>query len=403
MLLKNKIMKKSILLILVLLFSFGVFAQTENNCNSKFLISEYPELYYSYIPTNLLKICGFPRDSIMYDTGIAHVPQRACYFGIYQLMAGSANHEYYDTIQAPYGFAQIMHNDSLLNIGGVSLIVRVDSTERFPITQNVGDTILILDATTMDVLYEQVLNDSIFIESFPWQAPIEAVMYEIIFDSAIQVQGDYFIAYKYNPANTYILSAGRTEYAMHLYCYNLMSTNSSDTRILNDNNSSADQVYYYRPNLGWKSCLDYRDYFSYPTTSHNELYYTITMIEKSAYFTDLYPTDRTIMPHTTELCVFTIPEYAINRQADSSEVSSITEINENVISITPNPTNDIVNVYCDYMMYFAEIYDLQGTKLEAKEINAYQTSLSLAKYPDGIYLMKINTDKGFITKRIIKQ
>ena len=63
----------------------------------------------------------------------------------------------------------------------------------------------------------------------------------------------------------------------------------------------------------------------------------------------------------------------------------------------------IVNVSSDDMMYFAEIYNLQGTKLEAKEINAYQTSLTFAKYPDGIYLMKINTDKGFITKRIIKQ
>ena len=429
-----KIMKKLIIIILAIV-SLNVFAQ-EVNMLQKTSITIGGEArvltphYFSYINVNLVDSCDFPFDSIDF---CFHNCYRYAYWrqgeawGVYYVEPIFDSRilditEAADTIKLPRGYAQIMHNDTLLELGGVSFVLdltnKPDAWEQPTSHSTIGDTVLIIDASTMDVLYEQVLNDTLRIDPFNH---LMAGFYEVIFDSAVQVQDDYFIAYKYNPNNvlhnlisTLDVFNNPINYYVSGYSLPLSFFYSFDIapghydgylghRRIDDYKTSKDQIYYYNLETGWLPCLNYRNYYSVPQNDYEGL----TWIDGTfniGLFTDLYPEDRTITPHTTDLGVFAIPEYAIDRQTDTGGFTSFLPLMEySALTFTPNPTNDIVNVYCDYMMYFAEIYDLQGTKLEAKEINAYQTSLSLAKYPDGIYLMKINTDKGFITKRIIKQ
>ena len=411
---------KKLIIILSVVYSYTLFAQENDLIQKINLRPNAPHLSSYLTPYYSFDTCGYPIDSIYFYAGnhgdyIAHyVP---CGF-ISQTLAVpfyASNYEQTysftenDTVMIPHGFAQVIHNDSLIDIGGVSLLVDardwIGPYANNQMITNVGDTILIIDELTMNVLYEQVLNDSIERDT----TNIANVgFYEIIFDSAIHIQGNFLIAYKYHPNNISVthqqtnVSPMYASYAMPPQYLHIISFPGLGRIGIFDLNQSTDQVYYYREDIGWQKCTAYRNYFSIP--NHIAMTPIALCNIEMAQYTNLFPEDRTIISHTTDLMYFAIPEWAINRQTDTSGFSSITSIdNENAISITPNPTNDIVNVYCDYMMYFAEIYDLQGTKLDAKEINTYQTSLSLANYPDGIYLMKINTDKGFITKRIIKQ
>ena len=421
-------MKKLIIIILTIA-SLNVFAQ---DVNTSIAVGggnrEETSHYANYINVNLVDSCDYSHDSIDFASfGCTYIGWHFNLdetWGVFTLLPIAPSEpldttEVADTIKIPRGYAQIMHNDTLLELGGVSFILDIKNTlgGYDVIHSNIGDTVLIIDALTMDVLYEQVLNDTIRIDSF---CHVMTGLYEVVFDSAVHVQGDYFIAYKYHPSNVihqlkssldffgntiYYYVSGYSVPLTYFYEYILCNISGAANSHLpiDDYKTSKDQIYYYNSETGWLSCLNYRSYYSVP---QNDIY-GITNIDNSTtrgQFTDLFPEDRTITPHTTDLGVFAIPEYAIDRQTDTGGlINFLTLMKDFETTFTPNPTNDIVNVYCDYMMYFAEIYDLQGTKLEAKEINAYQTSLSLANYPDGIYLMKINTDKGFITKRIIKQ
>ena len=424
-------MKKLIIIILTI-FSLNVFAQEVNMLQKSSITISGDESVAGphqsdYLYTYLIDICDFPFDSIdfCFYNCTRYMWWGDIEWGIFYLSPIFANNYGYDvlteadTVRFPHGYAQIMHNDTLLAIGGVSFILDLTNKPSGfvqPTHQStVGDTVLIMDALTMDVLYEQVLSDTIDIEP---HSNVRSGFYEIIFDSAVQVQGDYLIAYKYNPANVLHQLVSSVDFFGNTY-YHYLCGYSIPLTYMNeyhpsvhdtiahesflDNSTARDQIYYYKPETGWLPCLNYRNYFSLPQDN----FYSITLIDdtRGSLLTDLFPEDRTITPHTTDLGVFAIPEYAIDRQTDTTGAFAnfIPFVEPSAFTFTPNPTNDIVNVYCDYMMYFAEIYNLQGTKLDAKKINAYQTSLSLAKYPDGIYLMKINTDKGFITKRIIKQ
>ena len=116
------------------------------------------------------------------------------------------------------------------------------------------------------------------------------------------------------------------------------------------------------------------------------------------------------VPHTTDLALFVIPEYAVDsadraRAIASSNafVSSIDDAKVYAkVSISPNPTKDVLRVVSDNRISIAEFYNMQGVRLETKEINANETILSIAEYPKGVYLLKVHTDKGITTKKVIK-
>lgn len=82
------------------------------------------------------------------------------------------------------------------------------------------------------------------------------------------------------------------------------------------------------------------------------------------------------------------------------DLKDITDITH----VFPNPAMNEVNINCGYKMKSIELYDEQGKLLYTKQnINAYNHKISLNDYPQGTYLIKILTQTGQTTKKIIKK
>ncbi|MDD2387711.1 MAG: T9SS type A sorting domain-containing protein, partial [Bacteroidales bacterium] len=70
----------------------------------------------------------------------------------------------------------------------------------------------------------------------------------------------------------------------------------------------------------------------------------------------------------------------------------------NKISITPNPTNGLINISGQGINNIT-IFDNIGKEL----ISTKNTNIDLSKYPAGMYFVKISANNEIITKKLIKQ
>lgn len=80
-------------------------------------------------------------------------------------------------------------------------------------------------------------------------------------------------------------------------------------------------------------------------------------------------------------------------------------INHNTIDLElkvfPNPTNDLVNIYCPRCSEISEcrLTDIEGRLLKSlKQV----TEIDLSDYPTGVYFLKVITDQGELLQKIIK-
>ncbi len=80
---------------------------------------------------------------------------------------------------------------------------------------------------------------------------------------------------------------------------------------------------------------------------------------------------------------------------------SVDDFSMEKISVTPNPSQDFININFPQSIssFTSEIYDITG-KLVLKSNNTEQ--LDISKLHSGVYILKIQTDSGAVTKRIIK-
>lgn len=88
--------------------------------------------------------------------------------------------------------------------------------------------------------------------------------------------------------------------------------------------------------------------------------------------------------------------------AGSSDINNINQ-EEFDFDVFPNPTNNEVNINCGYKMKTLQVFDEQGKRLFEKEVNAYNYQINLENYPTGTYLIKVLTNSGQATKRVIKE
>jgi len=77
----------------------------------------------------------------------------------------------------------------------------------------------------------------------------------------------------------------------------------------------------------------------------------------------------------------------------------------NNINIFPNPTSDYFNIESLSKMNIiaVEIMNIQGRLIENRVINKTKQTIDISNLPSGVYILKIQTEKGFETKKIIKQ
>ena len=73
--------------------------------------------------------------------------------------------------------------------------------------------------------------------------------------------------------------------------------------------------------------------------------------------------------------------------------------------ITPNPATSSINVYLPKGFDKARlsVFDVLGKEIYHMELNSFQSTINIAKWNSGVYLVRIATDTESQTKRFVKQ
>jgi hypothetical protein len=77
---------------------------------------------------------------------------------------------------------------------------------------------------------------------------------------------------------------------------------------------------------------------------------------------------------------------------------------DDVVKIFPNPTNGEFKVQSSkFEVLRIEIFDVMGREVQSSEtLNTKHETLNISYLPAGIYFVRIQTDKGVITRKVVK-
>lgn len=81
--------------------------------------------------------------------------------------------------------------------------------------------------------------------------------------------------------------------------------------------------------------------------------------------------------------------------------TGISENNETGTAIYPNPATDVLNIISENNINKVEIFNVQGQLVKAANGNV--NSLSISDMNNGIYFVRVTTDKGTATHKLIKK
>jgi uncharacterized repeat protein (TIGR01451 family) len=76
---------------------------------------------------------------------------------------------------------------------------------------------------------------------------------------------------------------------------------------------------------------------------------------------------------------------------------------DNSVVIFPNPTQSIINIKSDNNIKSIQLYDVQGRLLQTKLTDETSSSIDISDKSNGIYFLKITSDKGIKVERIVKE
>jgi len=71
------------------------------------------------------------------------------------------------------------------------------------------------------------------------------------------------------------------------------------------------------------------------------------------------------------------------------------------IFVYPNPAKDDISFSCSSMIKDIEIYDIMGKMIYHSEVKDYSKVINVSSFNKGIYIAKVNTEKGLISKKFI--
>ena len=76
-----------------------------------------------------------------------------------------------------------------------------------------------------------------------------------------------------------------------------------------------------------------------------------------------------------------------------------------LVHVYPNPVSDYVNIelLSNANISLIEIINIQGRIVKRQKTANDQKSLDVRDLPNGIYIIKMDTDNGFVMKKLIKQ
>jgi hypothetical protein len=105
----------------------------------------------------------------------------------------------------------------------------------------------------------------------------------------------------------------------------------------------------------------------------------------------------------------TVKQFAVSKNligCDCIMPLGVSEIDfSNAIHIYPNPSNGIFNLQTDKLkIKDIEVINVPGERvygLDASKLLAHSGTIDLTSSPDGIYFMRVNTEKGVISKKVV--
>jgi hypothetical protein len=117
----------------------------------------------------------------------------------------------------------------------------------------------------------------------------------------------------------------------------------------------------------------------------------------------------TVTANSGAMTLHFVSDPFVNNAGFSSAWSCVQNVsveeNENDfgISVYPNPTNDKFTVYSlQSIVSVLDIYDIFGKKVFETTVNGKQETVNL-NLPSGIYFLKVKTEKGERTLKLVKE
>ena len=73
------------------------------------------------------------------------------------------------------------------------------------------------------------------------------------------------------------------------------------------------------------------------------------------------------------------------------------------VKVYPNPAHTIINISCNTTIQSIALYDIQGRLLETDLANNNEVSFDISDKSNGVYFIKITSDKGSKVEKIVKE
>lgn len=92
----------------------------------------------------------------------------------------------------------------------------------------------------------------------------------------------------------------------------------------------------------------------------------------------------------------------LHKKSNIVNTNNNTNLN-NLVSVYPNPCNDIVNINIDDRIRIEKLSIYNNLGIINSEFKITKKCFHIGKLPSGVYTIKIETNKGIISKKIIKR
>lgn len=113
----------------------------------------------------------------------------------------------------------------------------------------------------------------------------------------------------------------------------------------------------------------------------------------------------TLIFHVDEIVGFPNNQDTLYNQAlDTAQIIITNTLNLNTnlfVQLYPNPTKEYINIETkNIQIYNIQLFDIQGRLIQ--DIHQNKRKIDVKTLPNGCYMLRIKTDRGWINKKIIK-
>ncbi|MDD2575993.1 MAG: T9SS type A sorting domain-containing protein, partial [Bacteroidales bacterium] len=75
---------------------------------------------------------------------------------------------------------------------------------------------------------------------------------------------------------------------------------------------------------------------------------------------------------------------------------------DNSITLYPNPARKEVNISSESIINSIEVFNSLGQKVYQTNVKQKEKTLDINSFSKGVYIIGVNTDRGYIRKKLIK-